>query len=387
MATRVYLQEQLASFPWSATPFSSCLQKFYAPLTQIGTTHYIQNSSQSVGLLPVEGYAIPFSYAPFPPAPQNSYLLSFLAQYFDYAQEEVLQNDKYSALQRNLARFAVGGVRKLFEWWGMDNVVFINNQLLSTNLYPEISQEAWSEAIRALQAQFPHRALVFRTLNEITNEPLIQFLADSHGAHRITCRQVYILPKAYDAYRRKRAFIRDQKLWEKANRFHWVKKEVFSEEELETILQYYHTLYIDKYSKFNPIYTKEMIRQSAASGLLHYYLLLENDTLALKAVQAVAKSSTEITTPFIGYDPNEPQNAGLYRFMNLQLMQLAHAEGLRLNMSSGAAEFKRQRGGEATFDNHMVICHHLAPSKQKLWQLIATISDKFVRPTFQKMKL
>lgn len=386
MQVKTYLKEDLEQFPWDRVKCGNRLKDFYLPLTQANTRQYIHNSNQKIALANVNGTLIPLSYAEGNHAKNNTYLLSFLAQYFDYAKEEVLNQGKYSALQKFIAKFLIGTLRQIGNWMGMDNVVFVNNLVLSTNLYPSLTSAEVNALVQSLKKSFPKKTIVFRTLNEETNQATIACL-EKEGAIKITCRQVYILPNEPQKFRKKRAFVRDKKLWEQTDRFEWIQKTEFSEKELNTILYFYKELYVKKYSIYNPDYTKTMIQNSAISGVLRYYLLIEKETKAVKAVQAVAVKNGEITTPFIGYDPNEPQETGLYRFMNLQLMELAISENLRLNMSSGAAQFKMQRGGKPTFDNHLVVCNHLPYHRRIIWHLIHLISERMVRPTLQKMKL
>lgn len=386
MPVRIYLNEELDKVPWHEIEDGARQKLFYAPLFGASTQIYIKNSAHRLGLAKIGQKILPLSYQnrqPRPSASESCYLLSFPAQYFDYAQEEVRKQSKYSPLQKWAAEFLVKVFKKISVGLGMERVVFVNNQLLSTNLYPQLSDTETAALVRVLKEKFPQAALVFRTLNEETNQTLEKRL-HLEKALKITCRQIYILPQTC---RRKRAFVRDQKLWQKNTRFEWVEKKTFTPSERKQILRFYTDLYIKKHSVFNPIYSEEMLINSAKSGLLRYYLLIEKETKALKAVQAVAIKNGEITTPFIGYDPEEPQKTGLYRFMNLQLMTLAQHEKLRLNMSSGAAQFKTQRGGLPAFDNHFVICDHLPIRRKIIWTLLQKISETIVRPTMLKMKL
>ena len=57
-----------------------------------------------------------------------------------------------------------------------------------------------------------------------------------------------------------------------------------------------------------------------------------------------------MTAPVIGYDMGYPQKSGLYRITSLMVGDYAIKNGLRLNASSGAGEFKRLRGARSQIE-------------------------------------
>lgn len=78
--------------------------------------------------------------------------------------------------------------------------------------------------------------------------------------------------------------------------------------------------------------------------------------------------------PLIGYDRTYPQKEGLYRLLTMETMLEAEHRGLLLNMSSGAAHFKRLRGAEPHLEYNMVYDGHLPWWRRLPWNLTRLIA-------------
>ena len=117
------------------------------------------------------------------------------------------------------------------------------------------------------------------------------------------------------------------------------------------------------------------------------HLLIKKSTNEIKAVQGIAKCENTITTPFIGYDQNENINTGLYRLMSLKLIYEAEKTDAILNMSSGAPYFKALRGGRPCFEYHVVFDDHLPFYRRWLWDFLRFMSEYYIKPNMEKMKV
>jgi hypothetical protein len=74
-----------------------------------------------------------------------------------------------------------------------------------------------------------------------------------------------------------------------------------------------------------------------------------------------------MTTPLIGYDLALPRKLGLYRMLTALVFQEARETGRILNLSAGAAQFKRHRGGEAQIEYSAVYIAHLPVFQRAVW--------------------
>ena len=78
--------------------------------------------------------------------------------------------------------------------------------------------------------------------------------------------------------------------------------------------------------------------------------------------------------PLIGYDRSYPQREGLYRLLTMETMLEAEKQGLLLNMSSGAAHFKRLRGAQPFLEYNLVYDRHLSFFRRLPWALTRLIA-------------
>ncbi|UZR94974.1 hypothetical protein [Chondrinema litorale] len=381
----IYLKDEINCVEWERVENGACLKNYILPFIEKGSRHFISNSEHEMALAIVNGKAFPLTIGNLK-SKSSCYLVSFLSQYFDYAQEEVLENDKYTANQKRIARFVVPIFRFLGNLSGMEKVVFINNYILSTSLYPDTSELNLVEFLKKLEEKFPQHALVFRSVNDRTEKVLLKELEVLEGK-TLACRQLYMLDPKLGKYKKKRPFVMDSKLWAKTTDLEWIKVVAFTKEEKAAAIHFYKNLYIEKYSSLNPHYTEDYLDIALKGKVLDFYLLKDKETAEVKAVQAVATRNNVITTPFIGYDQSAPKEKGLYRLMNVQLTQLAVENNAVLNMSSGASKFKVSRGGEPCFEYHVVFDAHLKWSRKWIWSLLHYFSEKFVKSSMKKMEV
>lgn len=383
MFIKVFSQTNIETINWNSIKNGHVLKAYYLPLVKSNSSIYVKNSNHFVDLLQVDDQLFPISIA-HKANPGTCYLVSFLSQYIDYTREEILENNKYSKSQKQTVKYVFPLLKYLGSLLGLENVVFINNFFLATNLYETPSILVKKEVVDYLKAYYKNKTIAFRSINDSTDLELLENLKQQ-GAIPLVCRQLYVLNPQNVKYKKKRPVIQDRKLWEKSNDLYWDKISSFNPEEKTLALSYYNDLYLKKYSALNPSFTESFLTNTLSSGLLDYYLLREKSTNTPVAIQAIQKSNEVICTPFIGYDQKKPKEMGLYRIMNHQLTELAEKEGKILNMSSGASSFKKQRGGIPCFDYNVVICDHLPKRKQWIWRKLFSYSEKNVKPTMQKL--
>jgi hypothetical protein len=94
-----------------------------------------------------------------------------------------------------------------------------------------------------------------------------------------------------------------------------------------------------------------------------------------------------MTTPLFGYDTTLPLELGLYRMLSAVLFSIARENGHVLNESSGAAQFKRNRGGFAAIEYSTVYDRHLPWYRRLCWTVLAVLLVAIGIPLMQKYKL
>jgi hypothetical protein len=89
----------------------------------------------------------------------------------------------------------------------------------------------------------------------------------------------------------------------------------------------------------------------------------------------------------VGYDTALPQRAGLYRQLTRLCLQEAVERGVVLNFSSGAAEFKRLRGGQPQIEYSLIHVAHLSWGRRWVWQVLSHLLHGIGVPLMRKFKL
>jgi hypothetical protein len=315
------------------------------------------------------------------------YVTSFVTQYISYVQEEVLKSAKYSRAQKSLAKNLTPmllGVARLAK---TGEICWVNNALVSTPLYGSdwegISIE---ELTHKLAENHPKKAIAYRGVDPMSNRELFERLKKA-GFIPVMGRQVYIFDPKSSKYRKKRPFQMDRKLAEKQERYHWTLLDTQNEKEIERILELYLELYLEKHSVFNPVYTREFVKDGLGAFKLRFEVLKDRETDVIVAVQGIHETESVINTSFIGYDQTLPREFGLYRLMNYEIMQQAIEKGKVLNMSSGSGDFKLKRGGVPSFEYQMIYPGNLSIYRQRLWRYIANMLEKTAKDQMQQLKI
>lgn len=385
MPIKIYDNSNIKDLNWHQIHQGEKIAPFLETMLAKKSNFFVENTHQEVQLLQIDAHVLPLVIAEKYQA-QTTYLSSTLSQYFDLAKEEILMELKgRRSLRAVIAPLVLNVMKNIFKGMGFEKVVFVNNFLLSTNLYPALSETHIKESLHLLKKTFPKHAIVFRSVNETTDATLLQTLC-SQGAKPIISRPILMLDPKEQTFQKKRMFKMDEKLWKKNKTYYWTSEHDLSSEEVARVRKLYEALYREKYSIYNPAYKESLIKVWLASDFMEFKFLRDKDA-QIVGVTAFLKQNGILTTPFIGYDQNIPLEEGLYRFLNLKLMEESIQQGLILNMSSGAAHFKRLRGGTTFLEYNVAFFQHLPWYRQLPWKIYHQLSERFAIPTIKKYGL
>jgi hypothetical protein len=266
----------------------------------------------------------------------------------------------------------------------INRVACVNNWLLSTNLYPEFDATKIPQITQLLVNRYPTHAIAFRSLNEVTNDNLLRRLKAA-GYLLAPSRQVYFFDAIAGNFER-----RPNSRWDRAllskTRFHIVHHDEINAADVPRIERLYRLLYVEKYSPHNPQFSVEFLEECRRRRLLNF-VGLRNDDGRLEGVVGSFNRAGVMTVPIVGYDTSLPQRLGLYRMLMALVMREAAERRLLLNLSSGAAEFKRLRGGTPHLEYTAVYCRHLSWPSRIVWQALAALLQYVGSPILQKYRL
>lgn len=348
------------------------IQALYLPLLQQESAQLIHNVHVNTTLLRsqdrIVGLILPHPDGAYA---EEAYVASPYGHYVDYGRyETALELGKLPWLIA-VANQVFDGLGKICRWAQFDRVVFVDNLLFSTNLYPREPAYKLHDLCLFLQKQFPDRAIVFRSICPEVYPAWYEGL-QKNGFKAAFSRQVYLLRTHEGAHRLKRALEIDSRLAAKQKHLHWTKLDQPSEEQLTRILDLYNQLYLEKYARYNPQYTVEYLKNLVEGDMIHLKALWHESKIV--AFTGYFIMDDVMINPLIGYDRSYPQKEGLYRLLTLETMLEAERLGILLNMSSGAAHFKRLRGAEAHLEYNLVYTRHLPWWRRLPWNLVRLIA-------------
>jgi len=312
----------------------------------------------------------------------DSYVCSPHTAYALYSKGEMrlLSNP---LLRWSLSRVAdaAGGIAKAGH---INKMVQVNNWLLSTNLYPRDFQPDLAALTDFLTEEFPDHYICFRSLNGWSNAALMQRFREA-GYKLIASRQVYVYEDLENSCLTHSNTRADLKLLRRSTH-RVVPHEELGGSDFGPIADLYARLYIEKYSPYNPQFTMRYIRLCHEAGLMRFTGLRApggdlDGVIGTFAVDGV------ITAPVVGYDTTIDQRVGLYRMLMALVFQEAMARGHAVNLSSGAASFKRLRGGMPYIEYSAVFDRHLTAARRTVTNLLAAPVNGIGVPLMRKLRL
>lgn len=379
---QLYDASEADRVPWPDTEDGRYARDYLLPLLREGTARYIANTETRLMVLRIDDMVLPVTVNEAEYG--NSYVCSPYTHYIAYAIQELAMLQK--PWLEHALKVLLRGLGLLCRATKFNRVVHVNNWLLSTNLYPEMNEEQLNRALAFMVDAFPRHAVVFRSVNTRTNPTLHEALRGK-GCKLVGSRQIYV----YETGRRngqnaKSRWLlkRDGQLLER-NGYEACAGNRLTEQDMPRIKELYDMLYLDKYSKYNPQFSERFLTEAWRTGTLEFIALRKQGRI--DAVLGYYARNGAMTTPVFGYDTSLPAELGLYRMLSAVLIQEAERRGLLLNESSGAAQFKRNRGALGHLEYNAVHDCHLPRYRRICWSILSVLINRVGVPLMQKWKL
>ncbi len=360
--------------------FLASAQAFAALHADGPTQDYVVNIDAKIEAIELGG--LPFPVVVNRVGRENAWVSSPLTTYSGYALEEA-RRLLPKALAWPLAR-VIGTADRWLGGTGFDHAVSINNWLLSTNLYPSTDGIDFAALRKTLKARWPDQAIWFRSLNFVQHADWLHALA-SAGFELVPSRQVYLFHDIERCAADHQNLRRDLKLLQ-STPLERVDGSTFGDADFAATEALYAQLYIDKYSKLNPRYTAAFLKAWHRAGLLELTGFRDRSD-RLCAVIGIFAQGSLLTAPIVGYDTAWPRAAGLYRLLMAHVLKTTMDRGGTLNLSAGAAHFKRLRGGTPAIEYSAVLSEHLPPSTRRALRILRTLTTRLGVPIMQRLQL
>lgn len=376
MQAEFFTRENIHTLHFPPTEDGDYARRYLLPLMEGDIQNYIRNVyNTQLMAVKVGETIIPVTVTDF--HPQNTYTVSPYSHYVSYGGLEEVKHLE-NPLAEFLVKLALYPIAWFFRSTELDKAVFVNNYLLSTNLYPSVNNEQLSALSEALIERFPDRAIVFRSVDEKKNPHIFDALKGL-GYDMVLSRQVWYMDPL--ASLKTRQCKEDMRVLKKTG-YEVVDGETLSDDELHRAAHLYELLYLKKYSYFNPQFTFEFLKLARDHKILFLYGLRKNGRL--DGIMGFFVRNGAMTQPLFGYDTALPQDEGLYRLLTLVTLKEGLKRGLLVHASGGVGKFKKVRGGESVTEYNAVYTKHLPKRRQSPWKLIGWLS-KVAIPYFKKM--
>lgn len=334
----------------------------------IGAKHFVTNVSAKIQAIQGNGFCLPVVIPDT--RERNCYVCSFKSHFGDYARHEI-EARKLGAIGSSL-KLCLLALMVIMRVARSEESVFVNNWLLSTNLYPDGVGDSVGDILDQILKAEPKRAVVFRSLNYRCNSALIDSLS-KNGFNPICSREIYLLDTRSKKHRKRSDFRNDLKLFELSG-LEIVEGKDFRSEDFNRTLYLYRKLYLEKYTNLNPQFSSEMLCECVRSGFLKLLGLKSQGELV--GVLGYYRCNGWITAPILGYETDIPKSVGLYRMLTLLLTLEGERLGCQIHRSSGVASFKISRGAQREVEYSYVYFDHLTFHRRWAWKLFSFLVNR-----------
>lgn len=351
--------------------------RFVTALTNEGTPAFVSNAASRMALMRHGGLELPVTiddggYG-------RSYVSSPHSAYVLYARDEI-----EIVGMRKWRWAAYGALRlldRLLRGIRINQAVHLDNWLLSTNLHGEWNGDGLNRMREVLATRFPDHFVILRSLDPWSSPDLLD-AARRDGWMLLPSRQIWVTEDLARDWRPRNDYGNDRRALAKSG-LTVEDPDRLGPGDADRIADLYHQLYVGRYSPLNPIFTARYVEETMRSGLLRYRLA-RDDEGTIMAVAGMLVRGDCVTVPVLGYDTSRPQKDALYRIATFMFSDWAMQRGLRLHSSSGAGDFKRNRGARPEIEYMAIYARHLSPGRRAGLALLAQLLETIMVPMMRK---
>lgn len=373
----IYNKETIDQISWPLSEVSAFAQDYLIPLiVKGGVVSYFNNVQTDLRILIVNDLVLPITIneAEW----NNAYVCSPYTHYVTYAKEEL--KNLHNAWLEAIIGALLSSIGFILKQTKFNQVVTVNNWLLSTNLYPEISREQLASITNHLKEKYPHHAIIFRSLNYRLNKDILNLL-DDVGYQKIISRVVYISDPNNEitTVSEKRHLRNDSKLLPRSE--YVISNKVTNIHAIQ-IKKLYDLLYLKKYSRNNPQFNENFFKLIGKVRNFSTQALVKNHVI--QGFASMYHLNGVIASPALGYNTSLNKKDGLYRMLSASMYERAVSLGLIFHESSGVSEFKSNRGAKKEIEYSMVYLQHLPLYRAVGWYVLMVLFEYVGLPLIRK---
>lgn len=366
----LYDADNIGTLEWPATEDGRFVRNFLEPMIQNGINSYIDNIHADI-------YAIKIGELVFPVIVPyengaNSYVCSPYHHYITYG-KQFINLISHSPLVKTATLKCIDVLDWLAKVGYMDSVVYVNNWMFSTDLYPQgLTAQHIAAIVDLLKARFDKRAILFRSLNRITTQPIISCLKES-GFDFTASRMVYVTNMDKEEIFRTRIFKSDLRHFQKST-YTLIEEAGLSPHAWEEFWRLQHLLSVIHHSSLQPQMNKKFMQLLFQHKLLHFKALKLQD--GIKGIFGYWIRDGIMYCPIFGFDKHTEEHSGVYRLLNTALMLEAQKHACFFNQSAGASFYKSLRRAEGVLEYTATYTRHLNSKQKVCWAILRHVINK-----------
>ena len=351
--------------------YSKFVKQYFLWMYKEWTKKYISNIDVEIKFLEVDNYLIPLSFGNYK---DNCYTTSILWS-IKYAKEELKKEKDF--LKRNIFIFFLSIFYYFFRIFKIEDNIFVFNYFLSTILYPKLNENIITKITTYLKQYYPDKAIIFRSINNNLLGDLKKILKNLNFKE-IASRQIFYFDK-WDNIFKNKSVKEDFRASKKVKLD--IKNKDFTDFDIDWIKKCYDELYIKKYSKNNPLFTKKFYKNLLGVDNFYINLLLKEGKIYWVYWYYIIEN--QATTPIYWYILKYNKSKKLYRQLTFYTLQSTLEKIQFLNHSSWAWKFKINRWAKMDIEYLMVYYEHLNFYKKVAWKFLHFISKKIIKPNLK----
>ncbi|MCP4133225.1 MAG: GNAT family N-acetyltransferase [bacterium] len=374
----LYTKDTVNTLEWPNNKEGVYAENYLTPLIKNGIRPYIENIDAELFVLKVDDKILPLTL--IDKQYKNALFASPYTHYLTFTLEELSEINNF--FLETIFRFLILIMGPLFKACKFNKVIYVNNWLFSTTVYPGLSSHQVSGIRKFLVEKFPDHCIIFRTVDDILGDEFMNFF-EKDNFKLVYSRPTYHLNPFVEKYRRSKNLRSDINKLKKTDYSVITAKEM-TEDDIPRLQELYQMLYVDKYSRYNPIYTEKFF-QLALRGAGIELLGLKKDG-RIDGFLGFYGNDKILTAPLLGYDMNLPRELNLYRILVASLFLRGQENGQIINFSAGVGRFKMLRGCENRMEYIAVYDKHLPRNRRIPWAILKFL-NRIVVPLMKELKM
>lgn len=367
----LYDATNIDQFSWPNTDEGNAAKKYLYPLIKEGASPFLLNVNTKI-------YLVSFGQTFFPiTINEKEYENSYIASNY-YAlklYQEVISNQH--PLLQFLQKPLIFLGSQVLKGLKINKTIFLNNWLMTNSVSAQINISDLSQILDFLKIKFSKHIIIFRHIDTITKKDLFQTLTKS-DFHLLKTRDIFFynpLNKLPQNKAVRRQIRQDLNVIDKYN-FSIVTHDEINESDYERILELYQMLYINKYSKYSPHYTKKYLEITHKNNMVNYTLLKKDGII--EGFFSYFIYNKVMMSCIFGYDTTKSYSHEVYQLLTRLVIEKAEKLGVIVNDGSGGDAAKTLRGMISSSEYMGLYTAHLPLPRRLIWNSIAFFYNKFV---------